>query len=585
MTLRLTVDNANTFAVSASVHYTAISVAASRFVASSVEKPRLIFGAGGGIPEVLPQTNLPTESVSVGDGDTGFAANLTKSFTTTKGADDEALPSDVLNRFDIDLIKTDSVTVTETRVKVFTDFIDFDPSDADIDATPVTIAEADAKDVDKPFSDTTSATEAISNQPDLPKTDSVTASDAVDDFDVNKAATDTATASEAIDRFDVTTEFGDTVTVTEAIENEVTIPKSDSVAAVQSNVKTFTSNVDFDLSDADVDPDPVTASDAINDFDIDKGLTDTATATEADAKNFTHGGFTDTATATEADAKNFTHGGFTDALTAVEGIKLEPTVKLSSASSGAQTFVITVVSSGGNKFAIDGVTNPVLELFSGITYTFDVSDSSNSGHPLRFKDGSSSYTDGVTTSGTAGQSNATVTFAVPNDAPTSTLLYYCTVHGNAMGNSISVPNSITANQILAVESAVFDVQSVFSDTATATESIHASLAIGDLTFMYPDFVTVSDGYIGGFIKEPYSYTISNTEYFVPNTGVIGAAETLNTVIMAADRVTAPDESSSGLVVNFHYTDVDEDDRALGGYQFNQTPLNPGNSTVGQRAIL
>tara|TARA_Y100000022_G_scaffold187595_1_gene185161 strand:+ start:3006 stop:4706 length:1701 start_codon:yes stop_codon:yes gene_type:complete len=566
MTLRLTVDNANTFAVSASVHYTAISVAASRFVASSVEKPRLIFGAGGGIPEVLPQTNLPTESVSVGDGDTGFAANLTKSFTTTKGADDEALPSDVLNRFDIDLIKTDSVTVTETRVKVFTDFIDFDPSDADIDATPVTIAEADAKDVDKPFSDTTSATEAISNQPDLPKTDSVTASDAVDDFDVNKAATDTATASEAIDRFDVTTEFGDTVTVTEAIENEVTIPKSDSVAAVQSNVKTFTSNVDFDLSDADVDPDPVTASDAINDFDIDKGLTDTATATEA-------------------DAKNFTHGGFTDALTAVEGIKLEPTVKLSSASSGAQTFVITVVSSGGNKFAIDGVTNPVLELFSGITYTFDVSDSSNSGHPLRFKDGSSSYTDGVTTSGTAGQSNATVTFAVPNDAPTSTLLYYCTVHGNAMGNSISVPNSITANQILAVESAVFDVQSVFSDTATATESIHASLAIGDLTFMYPDFVTVSDGYIGGFIKEPYSYTISNTEYFVPNTGVIGAAETLNTVIMAADRVTAPDESSSGLVVNFHYTDVDEDDRALGGYQFNQTPLNPGNSTVGQRAIL
>ena len=103
--------------------------------------------------------------------------------------------------------------------------------------------------------------------------------------------------------------------------------------------------------------------------------------------------------------------------------------------------------------------------------------------------------------------------------------------------------------------------------------------------MYPDYVTVSDGYIGGFIQEHYSYTISNTEYFVPNTGVIGAAETLNTVIMAADRVTAPDESSSGLVVNFHYTDVDEDDRALGGHYFNQTPLNPGNSTVGQRAIL
>ena len=204
---------------------------------------------------------------------------------------------------------------------------------------------------------------------------------------------------------------------------------------------------------------------------------------------------------------------------------------------------------------------------------------------MRFKDGSNSYTSGVTTSGTAGQANATVTFAVPNNAPVSTLLYYCTVHGNAMGNSISVPNSIVANQVLAVETTVFDMRPVFSETATVTESIHASLALGDLTVCYPEYVTISDGYIGGFIQEHYSYTISSTEYFVPNTGVIGAAETLNTVIMAADRVTAPDESSSGLVVNFHYTDVDEDDRALGGHYFNQTPLNAGNSTVGQRAIL
>ena len=29
--------------------------------------------------------------------------------------------------------------MVESRVKVFTDFIDFDPSDDDVDATPVTI--------------------------------------------------------------------------------------------------------------------------------------------------------------------------------------------------------------------------------------------------------------------------------------------------------------------------------------------------------------------------------------------------------------------------------------------------------------
>ena len=49
--------------------------------------------------------------------------------------------------FEADKVLADSVTVVETRVKVFTDFIDFDPSDADIDATPVTIAESDAKDI------------------------------------------------------------------------------------------------------------------------------------------------------------------------------------------------------------------------------------------------------------------------------------------------------------------------------------------------------------------------------------------------------------------------------------------------------
>ena len=43
----------------------------------------------------------------------------------------------------------------------------------------------------------------------------------------------------------------------------------------------------------------------------------------------------------------------------------------------------------------------------------------------------------MTSSGTPGQSGATVTFAVPNSAAGIGLRYYCTVHGNAMGNSIT----------------------------------------------------------------------------------------------------------------------------------------------------
>ena len=108
-------------------------------------------------------------------------------------------------------------------------------------------------------------------------------------------------------------------------------------------------------------------------------------------------------------------------------------------SAGAnQTFTVTVQNVSGNKYFIDGVQTPVLKLARGKTYTFDMSDSSNSGHPLAFRDSSdNAYTTGVTTSGTAGSSGATVVIVVAANAPSS-LKYYCTSHGNAMGNTITV---------------------------------------------------------------------------------------------------------------------------------------------------
>ena len=103
-----------------------------------------------------------------------------------------------------------------------------------------------------------------------------------------------------------------------------------------------------------------------------------------------------------------------------------------------QTFNVTVQNVSGNKYFIDGVQAPVLKLARGKTYTFNLADSSNSGHPLAFRDGSdNAYTTGVTTSGTAGSSGATVVIVVAANAP-NTLKYYCTSHGNSMGNTINV---------------------------------------------------------------------------------------------------------------------------------------------------
>jgi len=141
-------------------------------------------------------------------------------------------------------------------------------------------------------------------------------------------------------------------------------------------------------------------------------------------------------------------------------------------SAGAnQTFTVTVQNVSGNKYFIDGVQTPVLKLARGKTYTFDMSDSSNSSHPLAFRDSSdNSYTTGVTTSGTAGSSGATVVFAVPSNAPSS-LKYYCTSHGNNMGNTITVIDDnvgIVAGSITNVNEVGDDITNVNSVATSIT---------------------------------------------------------------------------------------------------------------------
>ncbi len=107
-----------------------------------------------------------------------------------------------------------------------------------------------------------------------------------------------------------------------------------------------------------------------------------------------------------------------------------------------QTYTVTVASVGGsNRFILDGSNYPAITLKRGYTYVFDQSENSNSGHPLAFRTSDdTSYTSGVTSTGTAGSSGAKTTFVVPSDAPAS-LKYYCTVHGNGMGNNITVTDA------------------------------------------------------------------------------------------------------------------------------------------------
>jgi len=112
---------------------------------------------------------------------------------------------------------------------------------------------------------------------------------------------------------------------------------------------------------------------------------------------------------------------------------------LANAAPTSTTYVITVAQdAGNNKFFIDGVVATALTMVRGSTYIFDVSDATNTGHPFRIKeDGGSAYTLGTTITGTEGTANATVTFTVPESAPDG-LRYYCSIHGDPMGNAITV---------------------------------------------------------------------------------------------------------------------------------------------------
>ena len=94
-------------------------------------------------------------------------------------------------------------------------------------------------------------------------------------------------------------------------------------------------------------------------------------------------------------------------------------------------------SGSSSAYSIDGIESPHLHLVPGNTYRFDQSDSSNSGHPLRFyyeADKTTAYTTGVTTNGTPGSSGA-YTQIIPTDDTPMVLHYQCSAHGYMGGRA------------------------------------------------------------------------------------------------------------------------------------------------------
>lgn len=108
------------------------------------------------------------------------------------------------------------------------------------------------------------------------------------------------------------------------------------------------------------------------------------------------------------------------------------------------------VTVANSKFVIDGTAQESIKLTPNLKYRFDVSDASNSGHPLKFSttaDGThaspagTEFTTGVTTSGTAGTADAYVEIIVEQDTPN--LYYYCANHSGMGGTAYSAYNVLS----------------------------------------------------------------------------------------------------------------------------------------------
>ena len=201
-------------------------------------------------------------------------------------------------------------------------------------------------------------------------------------------------------------------------------------------------------------------------------------------------------------------------------------------------FAVTVANPGsGNRYYLDGEVSANIQLVPGVTYRFDQSDGSNSGHPLRLsttKNGThasgSAYTTGVTVVGSAGSSGG-YTQIVVNAATADNLYYYCTSHSGMGGDSVISINtsgnvagsglSLSANTF-AVDATVITGQTnegtadnndsilIYDDSASALRKQTRSAFLTGTGVGNMNSFTISDGSSSETISDGNTITFSGT---------------------------------------------------------------------------
>jgi hypothetical protein len=170
-------------------------------------------------------------------------------------------------------------------------------------------------------------------------------------------------------------------------------------------------------------------------------------------------------------------------------------------------------SGSSSAYFLDGVESPSIILAPNQTYRFDQSDSTNSSHPLDFyidAAKNTSYSTGVTVSGTAGSSGAYTEIVVDEDTP-QVLYYQCQSHGY-MGS----------------------VASILSDTSPKYMEVANTTSFITSTSLSPYLeVANSTSFITSTALTPY-LEVANSTSFITSTSLTPYLEVANVATELAD---------------------------------------------------